>query len=428
MTPTHSPHYKWAIVAMAFLAVFGVLGLGRFGYASILPSMQEALDLSNTQAGALATWNLVGYTSMAVVSGVLASRFGFRLVMTAGLCVVAVAMFLTGLTGGMTSASVARALTGVGAGAVNVPAMSITAAWFDARRRGLASGIAVTGSSLGLVVAGPLVPRIMASFGSDGWRVSWFIFAAIAAVLAVLAVLVIRNRPYDASRPNHRPVHARLDWRRMHRSGYAWRLAVAYLTYGISYFIYLTFFVKRLTGDLGYSDEAAGTLFMVLGFASVFCGVLWGHISDLIGRKHALAIVSLIHAASFALFAVWTSTGGLVLSAVLFGLTAWSIPGIVTAACGDLFGPALASTALGFITLFLGVGQIIGPTVAGAMADATSSFESAYLLAAGVALTGGLVMLLPKLAVEQEPAAAEGCDGDTAERLDATPAEEQAYK
>ncbi len=427
MTPTHSPRYKWAIVAMAFLAIFGVLGLGRFGYASVLPSMQDALGLSNTQAGALATWNLVGYTSMAVVSGVLASRFGFRLVMTAGLVTVAVAMFLTGFAGGMTSAAAARAFTGFGAGAVNVPAMAITAVWFDARRRGLASGIVVTGSSLGLIVAGPLVPRIIDSFGADGWRVSWFVFAAVAAVLAVLAFLVIRNRPYDAAQPNHRPVHARLDWRRMHRSGYAWRLAIAYLTYGVSYFIYLTFFVKRLTGDLGYSDEAAGTLFMALGLAAMFCGV-WGHISDRIGRRYALAIVSLTHAASFALFALWTSTAGLTLSAVLFGITIWSIPGIVTAACGDLYGPALAPNALGFLTVFLGLGQIIGPTVAGAMADATSSFESAYLLAAGVALTGGLVMLLPPLSIEKDPVLAEDRDAGTVGEPDAAWSESQSSK
>ena len=43
------------------LVVFSALGLARFGYTSILPAMQEALKLSNTQTGVLQSWNLVGY-------------------------------------------------------------------------------------------------------------------------------------------------------------------------------------------------------------------------------------------------------------------------------------------------------------------------------------------------------------------------------
>jgi MFS family permease len=152
----------------------------------------------------------------------------------------------------------------------------------------------------------------------------------------------------------------------------------------------MTFFVKRLMADGGYSKEAAGNLFMTMGWCSIFCGMIWGAISDRLGRKHALLMVYLVHTVAFALFALCPTPLGFTCSAVLFGLSAWSIPAIMAAACGDVLGPRMAPAAFGFITLFFGVGQAIGPSVAGAMADASGSFVSPLLLASGVALVGAL--------------------------------------
>jgi len=122
----------------------------------------------------------------------------------------------------------------------------------------------------------------------------------------------------------------------------------------------------------------------------VISGSLWGGISDRIGRKWALAIVYLIQAASFALFGLWETPAGFTTAAVVFGLTAWSVPAIMAATCGDVFGARLAPAALGFITVFFAVGQAVGPTVAGAIADATGSFVPAFLLASAVAVLGSV--------------------------------------
>jgi MFS family permease len=163
-----------------------------------------------------------------------------------------------------------------------------------------------------------------------------------------------------------------------------------YIAFGFSYIIYMTFFTKQLVAEGGYTQEAAGSLFMTVGWVSLLCGVLWGAVSDAIGRRRALIIVYLMHALAFGLFALWTEPPGFTLSAALFGLSAWSIPAIMAATCGDMLGPRLAPAALGLITLLFGIGQAVAPIVAGAMADATGSFLSAFLLAAGVALLGAL--------------------------------------
>ena len=172
--PTSSSrfHYAWFILAAGTLVVFGSLGLARFGYTMVLPAMQSGLGLDNAHAGGLATANLVGYLALSVIGGAPASRYGPRAVITVGLALVGVSMLLTGLAQNFAQAAAWRAVAGIGSGASNVPVMGLLAAWFSRRRRGLAAGVAVTGSSFALIILGPLVPRLLALYGEDGWRTS----------------------------------------------------------------------------------------------------------------------------------------------------------------------------------------------------------------------------------------------------------------
>lgn len=422
--PTKRPSYRWVVLAMGFLAVFGAIGFGRFGYSAILPTMQADLGISSAAAGSLASWNLGGYVLMAAVGGILASRFGPRLVVGAGSVLASAGMMLTGLSNGMVTASGARLLTGLGAGMVLVPSVALMSAWFDIRRRGMASGVVSSGSSLALVITGPVVPRIIEAGGADGWRVAWYFFAVLTVAVGVVTFAVMRNRPdrsltapvmtgsiwtaetasTRAATPEDaalasalrawapsgaaRLARPALDLGLVVRSRYAWHMGLVYFMFGFAYMVYFTFFQKRLIADLDLSGNTAGNLFLLVGVASIACGFLWGSISDRIGRGRAIAINSLIQAVAAILFALWPTMAGLVLSALLFGLTAIAIPGVVGAGCGDQFGPMLASASLGFVTIFLGIGQVLGPYLAGAMADAFGSLTYSYLLATGVFLAG----------------------------------------
>ena len=91
------PGYAWVILAMGTLCLFGAVGMGRFAYGMVLPAMQEGLGMNNTQAGALATANLIGYLGMSAVGGALATRFGPRIVISVGMLVTGLGMVLTGL-------------------------------------------------------------------------------------------------------------------------------------------------------------------------------------------------------------------------------------------------------------------------------------------------------------------------------------------
>jgi len=408
-------HYGWLILVLCFLTVFSALGLARFGYTMILPSMQKSLGLSNTQAGALATGNFIGYLCLAIIGGFLSSHFSPRRVITFSLFAVGCGMMFTATAKNFTAALFWRILTGIGSGGSNVPAMALLAAWFAPRRRGLATGIAVAGSSLGLILTGPLVPYLLNITGEEGWRSSWMVLGGIVLVFSVCAWFLLKDRPEQmglraigsgeegqsgpGSVPGslENPDTAKPSWRTVYRSGAVWHLAVIYIAFGFSYIIYATYFSKYLQTEAGFTKEKAGNYWQIVGWLSIMCGLVWGSVSDVLGRKYGLALVSGIQGISYLIFAVWRTPTGLIISTVLFGITAWSIPGIMAAACGDHAGPKMAPAALGFITLFFGIGQAVGPTLAGGIADKTGTFAPAFLCAAGAAWFGALASLfLPK--------------------------------
>ena len=399
MSLANRPNYCWVVLAVGTLAVFAALGLARFGYTVVLPSMQTGLGLDNTQAGALASANLAGYLAFSAIGGALAAHVGPRLVITSGLVVAGAGMLLTGTAEGFIPAAVWRCLTGLGSGAANVAVMGMWASWFPINRRGLASGIAVTGSSLALIVVGPLVPRLITLRGATGWRDCWYLYGAATLAIALICLLLMRNRRSDHSLNLATPYGTVADqptgqappgWGNVYRSRGVWHLGLVYVAFGFSYIIYMTFFVKHLMAAGGYSRAAAGALFMTMGWASLTCGLLWGAVSDRFGRKHSLVIVYLLQAIAFALFGLWPTPTGFTLSAMIFGITAFSIPAIMAAACGDILGARMAPAALGFITVFFGIGQALGPSVAGLIADTAGSFAPAFILASLVAVTGAL--------------------------------------
>lgn len=395
-------HYSWVVLATAALVVFASLGLARFGYTVLLPPMQRALHMDNTQGGGLASANLCGYLLLSAGGGALATRFGPRRVIVAGLLLAGTTMLLTGAVHRAGTAAIWRALTGMGSGASNVPVMGLLAAWFAARWRGLAAGIGVAGSSLAIIFLGPVTAPILSASPDTGWRVAWCLFGGVTLLVALVGYLLLKDRPEDLGLAplGRRPASAaptaepRIRWRQVYHAPRVWHLGLVYSAFGFSYIIYMTFFVKALMAQGGYSREQALRLFFIMGVCSLFCGLLWGSLSDRIGRKNALVLVYLSHAVAFSLFALYPRPVGFTLSAVLFGLSAWSVPAVMAAACGDVLGPRLAPSGLGFVTLFFGVGQAVAPGIAGALADATASFRPAFLLAGGVALAGMLGSML----------------------------------
>jgi MFS family permease len=78
------------------------------------------------------------------------------------------------------------------------------------------------------------------------------------------------------------------------------------------------------------------------------------------------------------------------------------VPGIVEAGCVDHLGTDLGANSLGLVTVLMGVGQVIGPYLAGLMADTYGTLEYSYVLAAGVFLLASALGVSLRLTVDSE--------------------------
>jgi MFS family permease len=394
-------HYGWVVLGLVVLSVFGSLGLARFGYTTILPAMQDGLKLSNTQTGELQSWNLLGYMLTVLFAGILAAQFGPRQIIALALLLTSIALIVTGLIPTYGGARFGRFLAGVGGAGANVPSMALISAWFGARRRGLASGIGVAGSSVGLIVTGLLVPAVQRHYGVDGWRNCWYLLGGMALVVSVLSALFLRNTPEEKhltaiaetrAESTRRQAASRsmsVPWSSVWRSGVLWHLAVIYFAFGFSYIIYSTFFVRYLVSECHFSPANAGLLWSKIGLVSGVSGLLWGSVSDRWGRGVALQCVFLLQGASFVTLGVSHEWSFVYASAGLFAVTAWSIPALMAALAGDVFGARLAPAALGLVTIVFGLGQTLGPYAGGRIADTTGSFSAAFVTAGVMALAFG---------------------------------------
>ncbi|NIQ39572.1 MAG: MFS transporter [Proteobacteria bacterium] len=402
-------HYGWIVIAMGLLTTIGAHGLGRFAYSMINPSMIDGLGLSYTQVGNLAAGNFIGYLVLATIGGFLAARFGPRIVISLSLAGMGITMILTGLARTYEFALAMRTLTGLGNGGAFVPAMALGSIWFSAKKRGLATGIVTAGIGIGFALSGLIVPPILSAYGAAGWRSCWYYLGVIVIILAGVTYGFIRNRPDelglrqigagDIEAEGEKQKAKGFEWSKVYRIASVWHLGIVYFLFGFSYIIYINFFATYLVKEIGWTSGEAGRLFTFLGILSIFCGLIWGGISDIIGRKGGAALAYIALAIAYGIFAVFPSSTAFYVSAVFFGLTAWAIPTIMAAAAGDYVGPRLAPAGLGLITLFFGIGQAIGPSIGGFLADQRGSFALSFLLAMAVSLlgtAGALTLRRPK--------------------------------
>jgi sugar phosphate permease len=398
-------HYAWIIAFTGALVTILAHGFGRMSYSVILPSMKDGLMLSYTQLGSIATGNFIGYLCLAIVGGFLAARFGVRRVVFVSLIVIGISLFLTGFADSFLFAFFMRLISGAGNGGSYVPIMALPAAWFVVKKRGLATGIVSAGIGTGLFLSGIMLPPVIGAFGKDGWRYAWFMLGALVFVLAFVCFAFLRDHPaekglslYGAGEARERGPRVTLfsAFRDIIVQPEIWKLGSVYFMYGFSYIIYLTFFVAYLTKEMRVPSLTAGRIFGVLGIFSIFCGMLYGWISDVVGRRYGSMIAYFTLALSYLMFAFWKDYPGFYLSAAVFGIAAFSIPTIMAAASGDAVGAKLAPAGLGFITLFFGIGQALGPVVGGYIKDATGTFTYAFLLSLMVSLAGGFGSLIMK--------------------------------
>ncbi|MDT8441789.1 MAG: YbfB/YjiJ family MFS transporter [Desulfuromonadales bacterium] len=392
-------HYGWVIVAVGTLTIAACLGLARFAFGMLLPSMRDALAMSYDQMGFLGTANFTGYLAAVALAPLLLRRFSPRQMITGGLLLIAACMFAISASSGYTSVLTLYSLVGIGSGFANIPLMVLVSFWFRRERRGRAAGLMVIGSGFAIILSGFLIPWLNDRFGASGWRVSWLVLAGLVLLVAVIAAVLIRNdpaekglEPFGQPGIDYEPGEARGRLSVVQVLGH---LGGLYFIFGATYVIYGTFIVTTMIEEYAFVEASAGLFWSWVGLFSLLSGILFGALSDRIGRKGGLMAVYAVQTVAYLLAGSKIGTPAIFASVVLYGVAMFAAPAIMAAAVGDYLGKARAAAAFSFITVCFAIGQTLGPAIAGILAERSGSFTPSYL--ASSALTALAILWAARL-------------------------------
>jgi len=390
-------HYAWVVTLAGFLSLFACLGLARFAYGMLLPGMRADLAFGYDRMGLISTGNFVGYLAAVALVPRILQRSRPRATIACGLFLLAVCMLAIGGSHSFIVILFLYALVGFGSGLANIPAMVLVSHWFRPALRGRAAGLMIAGNGTAIIFAGFLIPQLNSVYGVDGWRAGWLLLGAISVGIALLAAVLLRNEPASLGLE---PLgdSARADARELSGDPQGTGqmlvlLGLLYMIFGATYMVYGTFIVTSMVEDFGLREETAGFYWSWVGLLSIFSGIGFGSLSDRIGRKAGLTLVFSVQSCAYLLAGSGLGEVALILSILLYGISAFAIPTIMTAAVGDYFGLRRAATVFSLITFFFATGQTIGPGSAGVFAEAVGSFGPAYLVAGGLTVLAALLAL-----------------------------------
>lgn len=351
-----------------------VIGLARLAYGVILPSMRIDLGFSYQQAGLLSTVTALSYVCFVLAGGLAASRWGAKASILFGMLTVVV-----GFTGLIVATNfwliaILMGLLGIGAAFSFAPMVSLLAAWFP-DHRGLVIGCMSSGVGLGILVTGLLVPFLFTSFGEQGWRVSWGVFAGIALIVATIIAFFVKNPPQTtASADGQLPSDEK--WL-IYRNPRVLIVATTYGIIGLGYIVQTVFMVSFMVEN-GYSESIAGRFVAMSGLLSIAAGPLWGWVSDSWGRGNALATSIFLVIIAMTLPLIGQTLPHFFIHFLVMGVSINGVFAMIQTSATDQVAPRYIPIAFSFATLFFAVGQFLGPAIAGWLIGTTGGFTAAF--------------------------------------------------
>jgi len=389
--------HGWLVVAATFAVTF--VGFGSaYTFSAFVESLQR--DFGASRGSVSLVFSLAGflYFGLGIVSGPLADRFGARRLAVAG-------MIMTGL--GLAAASLARTLfevyaayglgVGLGVGCAYVPAIGAVQRWF-VRRRGFASGLAVSGIGMGTLVMPPLASLLIETLG---WRGAYLVLGALAAVIGGGLALLIESDPRDrnlgpdgdppqtgpqSTRPEGMSVKEAIRSRRF-ISLYAACLICAFGVFVP--FVHLVPYAR----DHGVAPSAAVLLLGVIGIGSTAGRFFLGGIADRMGRQLSLLLMFAGMALALTIWVVSTDFWSLAAFAFVYGIFYGGWVAVLPAVVMDYFGGRNVSGLIGILYTSVAFGTLIGPSAAGFAFDASHSYTVPILASAGANIIALLIVV-----------------------------------
>ena len=378
-SPVRSAH-PLLLAVSGMCALASAVGIGRFVYTPIVPAMVDQLHLSKAQAGAIASANFLGYLLGALVAATpRLPGSQLRWVVFSSI-VVSASMLAMPLAPGMPAFFLLRFVAGAASAFVLIFTSGMVVGGLQSMRASPLVSVHFAGVGVGIAFSALLIATMRAA--ELGWHSQWLAAGLLAAVTLLPTALCLR----DHERHTGAPVATAESM-----PGFT-SFTVSYGLFGFGYSVTATFLVVMVRAASGSGDlETAAWL--CVGLTAIPPVWLWGKVRGWIGVRRAMAVASILLAFGNAGGVLKPDPTGLIISAVALGATFMGITALGFVATQHL-SPERRRSAAALITAAFGLGQIVGPLLAGALADTTGSFVASTLIAAGALLLAALLLVL----------------------------------
>ncbi|GAB3410803.1 MFS transporter [Flindersiella endophytica] len=391
---------SWWMLLVSTLAIL-ITSIDRAILPTVLPDILDEFDLTKTQGGVLVSLSFIGTFAGAMVLGVVGDLFGRGhhrartwMITVAIACVASVA---TAFARSLDALRAWRVVMGIGTGGMEPVNVALVSEWWQKENRGFAVGVHHTGFPIGQLI-GPVLIGWVLAVGT--WRDA-FLWLPLIAVPIMLAQARIGRRDnlekVNAWIEQHKltPAVPATDGQRMENPITKLRVALSHRNVwcglGLAFCLLwaetgvTAFLTTQLVEHAGMTLAAAAVVSGASGLTGWIGQVVWGTVSDHLGRKFSLVIICV----------GWTAT---VLAMILINspamawtvLIAWGLfrnsPFPVVYALVVDSTPQAASSGMGLVIgIALGVSGIIVPTVSGWIID-HHGFTPNYLMLAATCL------------------------------------------
>ena len=394
MTENKKPKffYGYFVVLAAFLTLAVMAGtMYSFG-VFFKPLLTEFGWTRAMTSGAFSLYMLL-HGLFYIFTGRLNDRFGPRIVVTAcGLFFGLGYLLMSQMSAIWHLYLFYGVIIAIGGSGGFVPLVSTVARWF-VKRRGLMTGITVSGVGAGTMIVPPITSRLIATYD---WRISYTIVGIIASVLIVLAAQFLRRDPSQVGQVPYGEEEVKAEnldtkaggfsLREALRTSQFWLLCAMFACFGFFLQVIMVHIVPHAT-DLGISAISAANVLAIIGGTSIAGKIITGGAGDRIGNKTVIIICFVLLSVILFWLRLAEMVWMLYLFAVVFGFAYGGVISLQSPLIAELFG--LRSHGVIFGVIFFGgtIGGAIGPILAGHIFDITSSYQLAFLICGAIAIT-----------------------------------------
>ncbi|RZS45011.1 putative MFS family arabinose efflux permease [Herbihabitans rhizosphaerae] len=368
------PREVWVLVAANF-----VIAVGYGIVAPALPTFAHSFNVSVTAASIVVSVFAVSRLVFAPASGRLLAIIGERKVYVTGLLIVAVTTGLCAFAEAYWHLLALRALAGIGSTMFTVSGVALLVHVTPPTLRGTASGWWANGFLLGNVTG----PIIGGGLIAVSLRTPFLVYAGALIVAVGIAWWFLRHSTLiAAAADDDKPVLTVREAvrHRSYRAALASNFANGWTVFGVRIALVPLFVTEVLHRDAAF----AGTAMAIFAAGNVVMLLVSGKLADSLGRK-PLVLVGLMVSAGGTIWLGYTETvPAFIAATVLAGLGSGLLNPPQQATVADVVGrDRRGGPALATFQMAADLGAILGPVVAGALAQATS-------FGASFALTGAL--------------------------------------